>query len=228
MNMKSIFLATACMSLARVCLAPEGTGGGGGQQSAADKKAAEEKLVADLKAKADAEAKAKKDKADAEEKAKADQIAKAKADDEAKAKAAKVKAEADKKAADELAAKQAEEKQARNDVTAAVKHLDHSVPTDWKDNGKPSLDRVRALAGNLNITQELLDEAAGDLVRINPVAAPATAEDAVKAAKEHKDYVENTHVEAVAVGQYGGKLRAIGEKFYVTGILRPWMKRLKN
>src|SRR5690606_6760037 len=97
----------------------------------------------------------------------------------------------------------------------------------WTSEGKPSLDRIRALVGDNRVSQELVNEAAGDLVRINKAATPQTGEKSVKAEKQDKRYVENVKVRATARGQYGGKMRVEGDEFFVTGILRPWMERVK-
>jgi hypothetical protein len=50
-------------------------------------------------------------------------------------------------------------------IADALKKLDNSKATDWAENGSPSLNRVQVLMKDSSITQEQLDEAAGDLRR---------------------------------------------------------------
>lgn len=50
-------------------------------------------------------------------------------------------------------------------LAEALKKLDNSKPADWTENGAPSLNRIQVLMKDSSITQEQLDEAAGDLRR---------------------------------------------------------------
>lgn len=206
MNMKRFLSAGVALALMGACYAPESGGGSGSGSSPSPD--AEKKKAADAAA-----------------------ALKAKEKEEADKLAAKAKADAEKKKADEEAEKERQSaiaKQQRTDVLDAVNKLEHETDADWNNDGTPSLKRVQGIVGDNRITQELLDEVAGDLKRKKVGASTNAGQLAVKTEKGQKGFVENKLVRAKEVGQYGGKLRYPGEKFYVTGVLRKWMEVVKD
>ncbi len=150
-----------------------------------------------------------------------DKINKAPQPDSKEAEASKAKEHADALKDNEAKAK------VRKDVLDAVNKLEHENDGDWGKDGKPSLERIQQLVGDNRVSQELLDEIAGDLERVSKVIQVKTGEKLVKTEKDHPDYVENVKVIAIRNGQYGGKIRREGDTFFVTGILRGFMKRVK-
>lgn len=118
------------------------------------------------------------------------------------------------------------------DILRAVSKLKHTSDADWQEDGRPSLKRIIALAGNDKITAEDVDAVAGDVRRetveakANKTSKAALLKDADDA--DEREYLDGIWVRAVEVGQHGGKLREPGEEFVFTGEKPSWVVVLKS
>jgi hypothetical protein len=122
-------------------------------------------------------------------------------------------------------------------ITTAIAALDPKKDSDWTENGRPSLARIRVIAKNKEITQAELDAAAPEAKRPLPPAGP-TAEEIAKAplqrvvnerrvarpSRELPEPVSNVRMIAVRPGYYGAVLREAGESFVFTGVPGDWMR----
>jgi len=115
-------------------------------------------------------------------------------------------------------------------VLNAVKALDAKKDSDWTENGKPSLKRVRQLARNDTITQAQLDEAVPDATR------PKFSQDYLEgrgemyaSAKnadmpELQDPVSQVMMIATKEGYASGSLQKPGDIFLFSGVPGSWMR----
>ena len=116
-----------------------------------------------------------------------------------------------------------------DEILGALAKLKHDVNDDWNDDGKPSMKRIVALAGNNEIKREHVEAVAPDLRRDVPAGNAAAAKlDPAKVDAEAPDELKNAKVRALRQGFYGGKLRYPGEDFTYTGKKPSWVVVLKD
>lgn len=192
------------IGLAAVLMAAEGTGSGAGKLA---------EPTAKEKALAEENAKLKKQLEQAN----------------AKAEAAKTDADANAAKAIEKANAAAEGSAFKAEILAAVAKLRHVNNADWQEDGRPSLKRIIQLAGNDKITAEDVDKVAGGVRR----ETMASADDKSAALRKGEDAdvpeeLTDARVRAIDLGQYGGKLREVGEEFTYSGPKKPWFIKLKG
>lgn len=137
-------------------------------------------------------------------------------------------------------------------IDDALAKLDTKRDADWLADGAPSLERVRILMRNSDVTQEDLDKVAGDLRRPSAHSAPSAAKALAKASakreaasedqikqmvdpdtgrfniidangKRLKVFVKNAKVAAAERGFASGAIRDPGDVFMYTGELGTWM-----
>lgn len=109
-------------------------------------------------------------------------------------------------------------------IKVALRGVDHSKESDWTEDGKVSVKRVQQLAKDATITRDDIEKADPDFRREKPKPLVAATSRKDRAKVNHSgEGVENEWVKAVSIGQYGGKLRYVGERFLYTGKLKGWM-----
>lgn len=117
----------------------------------------------------------------------------------------------------------AEKKPFETEILDAIAKLKHDKDDDWLEDGKPSMKRIVALAGNTEIKRQHVDAIAPDLRRDGTVTAkPADVDES----KEGE--LINVRVRALRRGQYGGKIREPGEDFTFSGEKPSWLVVLKD
>ena len=119
------------------------------------------------------------------------------------------------------------------EISEALAKLNNNNDADWQEDGKPSLKRVIALAGNDQITAEQVEAVAPDLVRGEKDSDEKAKKAALKKGAKDKEPeagkpLENVRVRAIETGQYGGALRKAGEEFTYTGPKGKWFVVLKD
>lgn len=152
-------------------------------------------------------------------------------------KAQLAQAQEDAKAAEAKAAAGAEKAQAKAEgeafkaeILSAVSKLRHGNAADWQEDGRPSLNRIIQLAGNNKITAEDVARVAGDVRREVVNAEDAKAAALLKGADDvaPDEELSGALVRAIEPGQYGGKLREVGDEFTYSGPKRAWFVKLKG
>lgn len=118
------------------------------------------------------------------------------------------------------------------EIQAALPKLNPVDNKDWTEGGAPSLTRIRALLKNDKVTQEQLDEVAGNHKRPDMTkAAPANLaevhrepdKDKIEEAK--KNHVIDETVVAIDRGYASGAVREPGEAFNFSGVMGSWMRK---
>lgn len=115
-------------------------------------------------------------------------------------------------------------------VLNAVKALDAKKDSDWTENGKPSLKRVRQLAKNDTITQEQLDAAAPDADRPKFPADYLEGRGEMYASAKNgnmpelQDPVSQVMMVATETGYASGSLQKPGDIFLFSGVPGSWMR----
>ncbi len=118
-----------------------------------------------------------------------------------------------------------------SEILTALSKLKHNEDGDWQEDGKPSLKRIVALAGNDQITRKHVNAVAPDFEREKVLAEKEkTSKAAIEKDKDENAAKElvNARVRALERGQYGGRLYDAGDEFTYSGPQGKWFIKLKD
>lgn len=120
------------------------------------------------------------------------------------------------------------------EVREALEKLDHANNDHWTKAGMPSVEAVKEIAGNDEISREDIDAAWPELVRKpqenseegaqeKPKEEPKKAAKGKAAKPDGSGRVENMAMLAIERGYANGRRIEVGEPFTYTGIPGKWM-----